>query len=148
MIASQLVGTKRPSTILSPCGVCIQELPARIQKALTCVPKATAQVAAKCNRGPTRFIPNSMTPRKPGLEEERRHRFVGQQRPEDRAHLVGIAGPVEAELVAHDQARDDADPEDDREDLQPEPIGVEINGLLVQSQPPRAPQDTSQDRSR
>ena len=35
-----------------------------IQKAEVRVPTATSTVAAKCSRGPTRFQPNSITPRK------------------------------------------------------------------------------------
>src|SRR5690349_19599707 len=62
---SQLSATKRPAA--SACqatGCCIQLLAEMIQKAETRVPKATRQVARKCRRGPTRFQPNSITPRK------------------------------------------------------------------------------------
>jgi hypothetical protein len=37
----------------------------RIQKAEMKVPTATASVATKCSVLPTRFMPNSMTPRNP-----------------------------------------------------------------------------------
>ena len=43
----QLVATKRPSSIAKPCGVCIQELAERIQKAETSVPRATITLDAK-----------------------------------------------------------------------------------------------------
>ena len=60
----KLVATKRPSGRISkPCGVCIQLLADRIQKAETLVPMATRRVARKCSFGPTFFQPNSMTPR-------------------------------------------------------------------------------------
>ena len=66
MIFSQLWGSIRPSaSSTKPAGVCIQELTDRIQKADIKVPSATTQVAAKCKRGPTFSIPNSITPRKP-----------------------------------------------------------------------------------
>ncbi|MND05586.1 hypothetical protein D3C83_264660 [compost metagenome] len=47
-----------------PAGVCIQELSARIQNADSEVPMATRNVAAMCSHGGTRFMPNSMMPRK------------------------------------------------------------------------------------
>ena len=50
--------------IWNPCGVCIQLLADRIQKAEIVVPTATRTVEAKCSFGPTFFQPNSMTPRK------------------------------------------------------------------------------------
>ncbi|MNH26028.1 hypothetical protein D3C79_860570 [compost metagenome] len=65
MTANQSTGTTRPSMISCPCGVCIQLLEARIQKVETSVPSATMTVAKKCRPRPTRFQPNSMTPRKP-----------------------------------------------------------------------------------
>ena len=48
-----------------PVGVCIQLLALRIQNAEMKVPIATISVARKCSLGPTRFMPNSMTPRNP-----------------------------------------------------------------------------------
>lgn len=66
MMASQLVGRNRPSAAtVKPAGVCIQEFTDKIQNALSSVPNATRQLAAKCNRGPTLLMPNSMTPRNP-----------------------------------------------------------------------------------
>ena len=47
-----------------PAGVCIQEFSARIQNALSVVPKATRKVASRCTRSLTRPWPNSMMPRK------------------------------------------------------------------------------------
>ena len=68
--ASQSVGTTRPSMISNPCGVCIQLLDARIHVAEISVPSATISVAKKCSPGPTRFQPNSMTPRKPASRKK------------------------------------------------------------------------------
>src|SRR5476649_1112730 len=51
--------------ISKPCGVCIQLFEAKIQKVDISVPSATMQVAKKCRPGPTRFQPNSITPRNP-----------------------------------------------------------------------------------
>ena len=50
-----------------------------------------------------------------GLEEEGGQHLVAHQRADHRAGLVGEAGPVGAELVAHHDARDDAHAEDDGE---------------------------------
>ena len=61
----QSAATKRPLGRMAwPVGTCIQLLAEMIQKAETRVPKATRQVARKCRPGPTRFQPNSITPRK------------------------------------------------------------------------------------
>ncbi|MCY1431024.1 hypothetical protein D9M71_469850 [compost metagenome] len=68
--ASQSTGTTRPSMISKPCGVCIQLLEARIQKVEMMVPMATITVEKKCRLGPTRFQPNSMTPRKPASRKK------------------------------------------------------------------------------
>src|SRR5690606_23771153 len=63
--ANQSTGTTMPLMISWPWGVCIQLLDARIQKVEISVPIATMTVAKKCRPGPTRFQPNSITPRKP-----------------------------------------------------------------------------------
>ena len=68
--ATQSTGTAMPLTTSCPCGVCIQLLEARIQVADTSVPTATAQVDRKCRPGPTRFMPNSITPRKPASRKK------------------------------------------------------------------------------
>jgi len=70
MIASQSTGTTTPSMISWPWGVCIQLLEARIQNVEINVPSATISVAKKCRPGPTRFQPNSMTPRKPASRKK------------------------------------------------------------------------------
>ena len=54
-----------------------------------------------------------------GLEEEGREHLVAHERPEHRADLVGEHAPVGAELVAHDDAGNDAHAEGDGEDLLP-----------------------------
>ena len=65
MTAMKSVARSVPSARVSnPCGVCIQLLADRIQKAEMVVPTATRTVARKWSRGPTFFQPNSMTPRK------------------------------------------------------------------------------------
>ena len=56
--------------IANPVGVCIQLLTLRIQNAEMNVPSATMHVAAKCSPGPTRFIPNSITPRNPASRKK------------------------------------------------------------------------------
>ncbi len=53
-----------------PVGVCIQLLTDRIQNADTNVPSATIRVAVKCRPLPTRFMPNSITPRKPASRKK------------------------------------------------------------------------------
>ena len=63
--AIQSTGTTRPSMIACPCGVCIQLFEAKIQVVEISVPTATATVDVKCSAGPTRCIPNSITPRNP-----------------------------------------------------------------------------------
>ena len=71
MIAHQSAGTNWPASLTAwPTGVCIQRLAERIQKAEMQVPTATASVAAKCSPLPTRFMPNSMTPRKPASRKK------------------------------------------------------------------------------
>ncbi len=62
---SQSTATSRPSGwTAKEVGCCIQLLAAMIQKAEMSVPRATAQVAKTCRPRPTRFQPNSITPRK------------------------------------------------------------------------------------
>ncbi len=70
MIANQSTGTTMPSMISWPCGVCIQLLDARIQNVEISVPTATMSVEKKCSRSPTRFQPNSITPRKPASRKK------------------------------------------------------------------------------
>ena len=72
MISSQLSpGRYCPLAPISyPTGVCIQLLTDRIQKADTKVPTATISVAAKWSFLPTRFMPNSMTPRNPASRKK------------------------------------------------------------------------------
>ena len=62
-----------------------------------------------------------------GLEEKCRQHFIGHQRADHRAGLVGEYGPVRAELIGHHDARDDTHRESDREDLQPVAEQVEID---------------------
>ena len=71
MTAHQSSGTNWPAALMPwPAGVCIQLLADRIQKADRSVPTATISVAKKCRPRPTRFMPNSMTPRKPASRKK------------------------------------------------------------------------------
>ncbi len=65
------------------------------------------------------FQPEQHDAEKAGLEEERGQHLVAHQWADDRAGLVGEHAPVGAELVAHDDAGDDAHAEGDCEDLLP-----------------------------
>jgi hypothetical protein len=56
---------------------------------------------------------------KPGLEKESRQYFVGHERADDRARLVGEHRPVRSELIGHDDAGDDTHAKDDGENLDP-----------------------------
>ena len=70
------------------------------------------------------------------LEEEGGQHLVAHQRPEHRPGLVGEHAPVGAELVAHDDAGDDAHAEGDGEDLLPVVEEVEVD-LSRRPQPQR-----------
>ncbi len=71
MIVHQLAGTNWPLALIAkPWGVCIHELTTMIQNAEMNVPAATASVATKCRVRPTRFMPNSITPRKPASRKK------------------------------------------------------------------------------
>ena len=61
---------------------------------------------------------------KTGFEKKRGHHFIGHQGADDRPGLCRKHRPVGAELVRHDQTRDDAHAKDERKDL--EPVAVEI----------------------
>ena len=63
-----------------------------------------------------------------GFEEEGGQHLVGHQRADDRAGLVGEHRPVGAELVGHDDARDHAHGEHQREDLDPVAEQVHVVG--------------------
>jgi len=65
---------------------------------------------------------------KTGFEKESRQHFVGHQRTDHGAGLVGEYRPVGAKLIGHDDAGHDAHAEDDGENLQPvfEQIEVEL----------------------
>ena len=63
-------GTGRRRRSRSPCGVCIQLFAERIQNAEISVPTATASVAAKCSRGPTRSAAEQHDAEEARFEEE------------------------------------------------------------------------------
>src|SRR5205085_11890921 len=60
--------------------------------------------------------------------------LVGDERPDHVAREFREARPVRAELVAHDNAGDDAEPEGHGEDLYPEPVEVAVD-RLTRAQP-------------
>ena len=70
-------------------------------------------------------VPEQHHAQKPGFEEEGGQHLVAEQRPGDIADLFHIARPVGAELEAHGDAADHAERESQREDLGPEPVGIE-----------------------
>ena len=90
------------------------------------VPSATMQVAVKWSPLPTLLHAEQHHAEEAGLEEEGGQHLIGHQRPDDRPGPVGEDRPVGAELVGHDDARDDAHREGDGEDLQPVAEQVEI----------------------
>jgi hypothetical protein len=61
---SQSPAISCPSAYAWPAGVCIHELSARIQNAESEVPAATMIAEKMCSQPGTRFMPNSITPRK------------------------------------------------------------------------------------
>ena len=63
------------------------------------------------------------------FEEEGGDHLVGDHRTEHVARELGIARPVRAELVAHDDARDDAEAEGHRKDLHPEAEEVAVERI-------------------
>ncbi len=74
------------------------------------------------------------------LDEERRQHLVAEQRPADVAGALDEAGPVRAELKAHRDARHDAERERQREDLDPEVIGV-LPRLVARGREPDAEEE-------
>ncbi len=80
------------------------------------------------------------------FEEEGGDHLVGDDRAENVAGELGKARPVRAELVAHDDARDDAEAEGHREDLHPEAEEVPVERIagaqpveLERDEPARKP---------
>ena len=65
----------------------------------------------------------------PGFEEEGGQHLVCHQRTDDRSGNVGKDGPVRAELVGHDDARDDTHRKGDGEYLEPVLEQIEIDRL-------------------
>ena len=85
-------------------------------------------------RGEVQPLPHPLHPeqhhaQESGFEEEGGQHLVGHQRADDRSRLVGEDRPVGAELIGHDDARDDAHGKDDGEDLQPVFEQIEIERL-------------------
>ncbi len=64
MTCHQSPAISAPPSITWPAGVCIHELSAMIQNADIDVPTATMAEAKICTHDGTRFMPNSITPRK------------------------------------------------------------------------------------
>ena len=134
--------------ISKPCGVCIQLLEARIQKAEISVPIATMTVAKKCRPRPDLVPSEQHDAEEAGFEEEGGQHLVGEQRPGDAAGEGREIAPVGAELVGHDEAGDDAHGEVDGEDLRPEMVQVAVDGVVLSTATGlRAPRDSSPGRS-
>ena len=91
------------------------------------VPTATGERGGEVQAAADLVHAEQHDAQEPGLEEEGRQHLVGHQRADDGPRPVGEHRPVGAELVGHDQARDHAHAEGDREDLQPVFEQVEID---------------------
>jgi len=89
-----------------PAGVCIHEFAARIHVTDSKVPERDHDVGEHRHSlaDPTFTVEQDAD--EPGFEEERSHDFHRDDDPDDRAHRVGVAAPVEAELEGQDYARD------------------------------------------
>ena len=68
---------------------------------------------------------------KAGLEKEGGQHLIAHQRTDDRPGLVGKHAPVGAELVGHDDARDDAHAEGHGKDRLPEIEQVHIDLIFL-----------------
>jgi len=91
--------------------------------------------------GKVKFLPNLVHAEQhhaeeTRFEEEGGEHFIGHERADHRTGLVRKHRPVGAELIRHDDARDDAHREGDREDLQP--VAEEIEILLPPGLQPKA----------
>jgi hypothetical protein len=71
--------------------------------------------------------PEQEDAQKARFEKEGGQHLVGHQRPDDVGRRIREAAPIGAELERHDDPRDDAEPEGDRKDPQPERRDAEIN---------------------
>ena len=87
------------------------------------------QVAKKCSRSPTFSQPNSMMPRNAASRKKAVMHLVGDDGPSMLPRELGEPRPVGAELVAHDDARHDAEAERHREDLDPEAEEVAVERI-------------------
>ena len=121
----------------APTGYCIQPLAIRIHSAEKLVPSASSQVTA---RWPTlrQAVPaEEEEPDEGRLQEEGHQPLDGQRRAEDVADVMGVVGPVRAELELHGDAGGHAHGEIDAEQQAPEfghvapdrPAGHDVDAL-------------------
>ena len=119
-ILNQSSGAKAPFSITYPTGTCIQLLLAMIQKAESVVPNATIAVEKQIEPGRDARAAEQQDPEKARLEKKGGEGLVGEQWALDRSGHPRQHAPVRAELERHDDPGDDAEPERDAEDLEPE----------------------------
>ncbi len=91
-----------------PAGVCIHEFRARIQNALSIVPKATRKVDPRWIISPTAAVAEQHHAEKARFQKEGGQHFIAEQRTGDIADALHVARPVGAELKTHGDAADDA----------------------------------------
>ena len=89
------------------------------------------KIANNHSRGPSRLPPNSIRPEEAALEEEGEHALRREQAAEDVADEARVVGPVHPELEFLDDARRDAEREDQAVDLDPEEDSCRHFGSLV-----------------
>ncbi len=104
----------------APTGFCIQALAIRIHSADRLEPSATSQVTTRWPILDSRSQPKKNRPTKVDFQEERHQALDRQRRAEDVADVVGVVGPVGAELELHGDAGRDPHGEVDAEQQAPE----------------------------
>ncbi len=88
MIAIQSAACSWPSTTVKPCGVCIQELSARIQNAESGGADRHQECRQRVQPGRHAVAPEQHHAEERCFEEERGQHFVAEQRPGDVAGLA------------------------------------------------------------
>jgi len=142
-IAAQSSGTNTPcASICVPTGTCIQLLLTMIQNAESVVASATHRAREQIEPGRDALPPEEQHAEESRLERERGEGLVGEERALDGTGAPRELAPVGAELERHHDAGDDAEPEGDREDAQPQveqsPVD-RLPGALVQDLEQREP---------
>ena len=121
----------------APTGCCIHPLAIRIQSAERLLPSATSQVTARCARGDKPVPTEEEEADECRLEKERHQPFDRERGSEDISHVMGVVGPVHAELEFHGDAGRDTEREIDAEQQAPKlrhlapngPPGHDVDGL-------------------